>query len=137
MNYLIMNKATTNQTPNQNPSESNWIFIPVTKELIAKRTDKYVLIKLPCGRSAILNSVFLRKKETEQKVFLSIPEDYEITFRRTRYNPTAKKFEIVDEVNSNARELLDEIKYYNQCVKEGHETAEILDFDFNPLPFDK
>ena len=134
MKQMTEIKQTSNQ--NQDHSEKGkWTFVPVPKELVAKRTDKYVLIKLPVGQSAIVNAVFLRKKETEEKLFMSIPEDYQIKARQSQYNPKTKKYEVVKESIITASQLVMDIKYYLDCKKDGHETAEILSYEFNPLPF--
>lgn len=110
------------------------MFLVIAKQLIAKATTEYVLIKLSCGQSVILSTKFFREKKTEENVFASVPEDYKIKLRRTKYNPSAKKYELVSEETINAWGLREELKlideYWESCDLE-----DILDFDFNPLPF--
>ena len=65
-----------------------------------KRTDKYVLINVDGRASAIVNAKFLRKKETEDCVFLSLPPDYKVGCRVREYDAETgkwnevKKFEL-------------------------------------------
>ena len=67
-------------TPNPTREENtNWVFIPLLKNSIIKRTDKYVLFDVDGVASGILNTTFLRKKESEQYVYFSVPADYEIS----------------------------------------------------------
>ena len=67
-------------TPNPTREENtNWVFIPLLKKHILKRTDKYVLFDVDGVASGILNTTFLRKKESEQYVSFSVPADYEIS----------------------------------------------------------
>ena len=90
-----------NNQPNQNPTSGDaWVFIPLSKKLILKRTDKFVLINVDGRASGIVNAKFLRKKETDEKVFLSLPPDYKIGCRVREYDAEkgswfeVKKFDI-------------------------------------------
>ena len=69
---------TSNQNPSENSKKKDWVLVVIRTLLIVKRTENYVLFKLPNGYSAIINAKFLRKKEHEDKIFLSVPENYEI-----------------------------------------------------------
>ena len=64
--------------------------MPVNKELVAKRTEDYLLVKLPYGYSAIISSKFLRKKETDEMLYCSMPYDYKIKTRQTEYDVAFK-----------------------------------------------
>ena len=55
-----------------------WVFIPLAKKHIIKRTDTYVLFDIDGIASGIIGAKFLRKKETEETVFFSVPQDYEV-----------------------------------------------------------
>lgn len=67
------------ENQNQNQKQNNeWVFIPILKENIYKRTDKYVLFDLDGNASAIVSSKFLRKKESEEYVYLSLPQNFTI-----------------------------------------------------------
>ena len=70
----------TTQT-NQENTKKEWVFLPLLKTNVLKRTDTYVLIDIDGTASGIISAKFLRKKETDDKVFFSIPEDYEINCR--------------------------------------------------------
>ena len=65
-----------------------------------KRTEKYVLINVDGQASAIVNAKFLRKKETEESAFLSLPPDYKVSCRVREFDAeknswnVVKKFEI-------------------------------------------
>lgn len=78
-----MKKTNQEETKNLTGKEeqTNWVFIPVKKTHILKRTDKYVLFDVDGVASGIINAVFLRKKETEDFVFFSVPADYEVNCR--------------------------------------------------------
>ena len=79
------------------------------KELILKRTDKYILFK--CGNaSSIVNAIFLRKKESEDCVFLSVPPTYKFGVKHNEYNPETKKWETVMSKDISATEMKDALK---------------------------
>lgn len=58
-----------------------WVFIPLLKKHVLKRTDKYVLIDVDGVASAIINAKFLRKKESDDMLYFSLPETYELNCR--------------------------------------------------------
>lgn len=69
-----------------NKQTTNWVFIPLVKKHIIKRTDKYVLFKINnSGSSAIVSASFIRKKETDKFIYLSLPETYEVNCRTTEF----------------------------------------------------
>ena len=124
-----------NQTQNPSVKENTWVFIPILKSQVAKRTKDYALIKLSRGISVIISAKFIRAKETEDTIFVSLPPDYTIDWQRTRYNPQSKKYE-VEQVGVYFPDLLlNEVKIVRQCLKEGKELKEIFDYDFSDLPF--
>ena len=73
-----MNKTKeTTQEVREEP-KTNWILIALLKAHIIKRTDKYIIFNVDGVASGIITTKFLRKKEHEDKIFLSVPENYEI-----------------------------------------------------------
>ena len=56
--------------------QEEWVFIPLSKKHILKRTDAYVLLDVDGIASGIISAKFLRKKETEDMVFFSVPATY-------------------------------------------------------------
>ena len=81
-----MKQKQTNETMNgvaENPNTerktcNTWVFIPLLKKHILKRTDTYILFDVDGVASGIVNAKFLRKKESDEMVYLSLPADYEI-----------------------------------------------------------
>lgn len=67
-----MNNNGVATTPN------NWVFIPLAKKHLIKRTDTYILFDVDGVASGIVNAKFLRKKESDDMVYLSLPANYEI-----------------------------------------------------------
>lgn len=57
---------------------AEWVFIPLLKKHIYKRTDTYILFDVNGKSTGIINAKFLRKKETEDMVFISLPADYKV-----------------------------------------------------------
>ena len=105
------------------------------KSLVAKRTPSYAVIKLARSVSAIVSTKFIRAKETEDTIFLSLPPDYRVDWRRTKYNPQSKKYEVEQLGMFTPEQLLNEIKIIRQCLKEGKELADIFKYEFQDLPF--
>lgn len=96
-----MENTTINQA--KEVKETKWVFVPVHKSRILKdvslpekKNKGYVLIQLGSNKdeekSCILGKVFQRKKETETHIFFSIPSDYKINVRTTRYDESEHKF---------------------------------------------
>lgn len=100
-----------------------WVFIPVNKTRVIKETDKYILLDLRAtddidakvSVSTIVNIVFKRKKETEDKIFISLPQNFKFNVRtswwsqeKNRYvetNDTADMFDFI----SGYKALLDSV----------------------------
>lgn len=79
-----MKKTQEVKQATQNPTEkesTNWVFIPLLKGHILKRTDGYVLFDVDGTASGIISAKFLRKKETDDMVFFSVPAEYEVSCR--------------------------------------------------------
>ena len=91
---------------------TNWVFVPLLKKHIIKRTETYVLFDVDGTASGIVNTKFLRKKESDEMVYLSLPENYEISCNvREKIDgrwQTAKKYVIT------AKELRSLVLDYNK-----------------------
>lgn len=96
-------------------TEKKWVFIPVMKENIIKRTPTYVLIDVDGTASGIISAKFLRKKETDDFVFFSIPEDYEINCRVREYD--GSKWQVVKEHIVKAVDIKELIVAYNKVCQ--------------------
>ena len=88
-------EMSTQETQNLTGKGNNdWVFIPLSKKHLIKRTDTYVLFDVDGVASGIINAKFLRKKETEDMLFFSVPADYEINCQvrekiGNRWEPTS------------------------------------------------
>ena len=71
--------AENTQPTGEKEISNNWVFIPLLKKHIIKRTETYILFDVDGTASGIVNAKFLRKKESDDMVFLSLPADYEVS----------------------------------------------------------
>lgn len=101
-----MNKKNQNNQPSvsENESTTNWVFIPLAKELILKRTEKYILFKVG-GASAIVNAVFKRKKESETHIFLSVPETYMFGVKHNEYDAEKGRWVTINQKDVSAKDM--------------------------------
>ena len=95
------------QEQNQNATQgkentTRWVFIPVAKTDVLKREETYVLLKVSDYHSVIISSKFVRAKESDTHIYLSIPEDYKIKLRETRLNASNNKYEVKNEKEVDA-----------------------------------
>ena len=74
----MMQEKNNEQLENQ---EREWVFIPLLKKHVIKRTDTYLLFDLDGIATGIVSAKFIRKKETDDFVFLSLPPEYEVNCR--------------------------------------------------------
>ncbi len=79
-----------------------------------KRTDTYILFDVDGIASGIISAKFLRKKETDEMVFLSVPEDYEVNVRVREKDLKTGKWETKVSMSIKAVELAERIKTYNK-----------------------
>lgn len=71
------NGVVMNQEPQKEESQE-WVFIPLLKKHILKRTDSYILFDVDGTASGIVNAKFIRKKESDTMIYLSLPAEYEV-----------------------------------------------------------
>ena len=88
------------------------MFIPLLKAHILKRTDTYILFDVDGIASGIISAKFLRKKETDEMVFLSVPSDYEINVNVRDY--VNGKWETTSAWKVTAKNLRQKILDYNK-----------------------
>ena len=111
---MIMNE---NKTQNQNTEKQNteWVLIALSKKHILKRTDKYVLFDVDGSASGIISTKFLRKKEHEDMIFLSVPANYEINCQVREQ--VDGKWQAVKTYSIKAVELKSLVSAYNKANK--------------------
>lgn len=116
---------------NQNPLENSnktWVFVAIRKDLIAKRTNEYVLIKLAYGYSAIINAKFVRAKESDTHIFASMPYDYKIKVRQTQYSLEHKQFDVVDEKTKYPKQIKWDLHIIDEQLARGQDLKTILEY---------
>ena len=85
-----------------NENTTRWVFIPCPKENVLRKEETYLLIKLSDNATAIISSKFKRTKESDDCIFLSIPEDYNVKVRFTKKNPKTNRYEVSNEKQVDA-----------------------------------
>ena len=95
------------QEQNQNATQgkentTHWVFIPVAKTDVLKREETYILLKVSDNHSAILSSKFVREKESDTYIYLSIPEDYKVKLRKSSLDGTTNRYKVVNEKEVDA-----------------------------------
>lgn len=64
-------------------TSKEWVFVPVKKVNLLKRTEDYVLFLIGENTTAIVSSKFVRQKESEDFIYISLPNDYSVSCRQT------------------------------------------------------
>lgn len=102
----MMKKANQTNQPKaqEGANTTHWVFIPLAKALILKRTDKFILFKVGDG-SAIVSAKFKRAKESDTHIFLSVPETYNFGVKYNEYDAESKKFVTYKEVEVPADKM--------------------------------
>ena len=72
------NGVVMNQEKQEKEICKEWVFIALSKRHIIKRTDTYILFDVDGVASGIVNAKFIRKKESEDMLYLSLPATYEV-----------------------------------------------------------
>lgn len=120
------------QEQNQNATQgkentTRWVFIPVAKTNVLKREETYALLKIGANATAIISSKFVRAKESETHIFLSIPEDYKIKVRLSKVNQKTHRYEVAKEKEVDAW-------YVRKCINKLQDVEE-KDLPDDDLPF--
>ncbi len=129
-------KENQNQNHLENSKKNDWVLVAIRKSLIAKRTEDYLLVKLAYGYSVIISAKFLRKKESEEFVYASLPYDYKINARQTELGED-KHWHIVDERNLFPRQLTWELHVVEEQLKDGQPLEDILAYSNLDVDTDK
>ena len=109
---MMENNQTNNQNQNLLEGEKNeWVFIPLLKAHILKRTDTYVAFLVDGIASGIISAKFLRKKETETMVYFSVPATYEVNCRVREF--VNGKWVTTLETKVLAKDIKERITAYN------------------------
>ena len=64
-------------------TSKEWVFVPVKKVNLLKRTEDYVLFLIGENTTAIVSSKFVRQKESDDFIYISLPDDYSVSTRQT------------------------------------------------------
>lgn len=93
---------------NKTTNNTQWTFVPVKKERVIKATDTYVLINLATisqeehhiSVSTIISSKFKRKKESNDCIYLSIPETFKLHVKKSMWDKDRNKYvdEMLDDI---------------------------------------
>ena len=117
-NEMMNNGVVANQENHEEKGTcKEWVFIPLLKAHILSRKPTYVLFDIDGTASGIVNAKFIRNKESDTMIYLSLPADYE--------------------VNCNVREKIEgrwtTTRKYVVTAKELRPL--VLDYNKNSLPF--
>ena len=93
-----MNKQ---QTTNNQNTENTWVLLSIQKDRIIKRNDDYVLFNC-CDYTAIVSSKFVRHKESETHIFVSVPADYTFNIQKSEFSEQSGRYEVVWSKQVNA-----------------------------------
>lgn len=106
--------------------ETKWLFVKVSKSRIVKTTDAYTIIKVgQAGFTAVIGNVFRRKKEHEDCVFFSIPEDFITKSRLSVYVKEEKRYDTIDEELLSAWQLVNLINEDNKLIPHAPSPEEV------------
>lgn len=72
------NNGVAEQEKLEGQENKEWVFVPLKKNHLIKRTPTYVLFDIDGVASGIVNAKFIRKKESEDMIYLSLPATYEV-----------------------------------------------------------
>ena len=75
---MMNNNGVDEKKVHEKETCKEWVFVPLLKAHIIKRTESYVLFNVDGIASGIVNAKFLRKKESDDMVYISLPADYEV-----------------------------------------------------------
>lgn len=67
-------------------------MIALPKKCVIKRTDKYLLFDVDGQASGIVSAKFIRAKESDTHLFISLPADYEVNCRVNERDANGKYF---------------------------------------------
>lgn len=74
----MMNNGVAKTEGQEKEGCKEWVFIPLLKAHILSRKPTYVLFDIDGVASGIVNAKFIRKKESDTMIYLSLPAEYEV-----------------------------------------------------------
>lgn len=108
-----------------NGQQTEWVFIPLPKDLVIKKTEKYVLFQVGDNISSIVSAKFKRKKESENFIYLSVPANYMFGIKETRYNEETHKWETMRQKDLSAKLMRKYLNYFDE--------DEVMDNEWNDI----
>ena len=75
-----MKKNQANQT-SPSVEGTKWVLLALPKTCVIKRTKDYLLFDVDGQASGIVSAKFIRAKESDTHLFVSLPENYEVNCR--------------------------------------------------------
>lgn len=117
--------------------ENNWVFLPVHKSRIIKELDRASLILVDLNVTTILPKVFRRAKETDEFVYYSLPQDFQVSIRVSYQDPKSRKYSHTDKVYpvSKLTECSLDKKYIDETAEVEKEVGNNVDPQSDELPF--
>lgn len=111
-----MKKNAQKQTTPVKEEKANtgWILIALPKKCVIKRTETYLLFDVDGQASGIVSSKFIRNKESETHLFISLPETYEVNCR-VRERGENGKYNTICEYSITALKLKPIVKAYEKA----------------------
>lgn len=79
-------------------NNENWVFVPVHKTRLLRTYDKCILIKISDTETCILPLVFKRVKENEEHLFFSLPKDFNLEIRTSKWDEKTRHYESTDKL---------------------------------------
>ena len=91
-----------------------------------KTTEKYVLFQVGNSISSIVSSKFKRTKESNDFIYLSVPENYKFGIKETRYNEETKKWETTNQRDLSANSMRKYLNYFDEDEVQDNEWSDIF-----------
>lgn len=117
--------------------ENGWVFLPVHKSRIIKELDKATLLLIDANVTTILPKVFRRAKETEDYIYYSLPQDFQVSIRVSFQDPKSRKYSHTDKEYpvSKLTECSLDKKYIDETAEVEKEVGNSVEPQSDELPF--
>ena len=119
----------------QTSENKEWVFTPVNKVNLVHEEKDYVIISLKSGYTAIINRCFIRKKETEDYIYVSLPRDYKINVRQSEYNKEERKTNVLRTLEISVWDFNKYCRLNNKAIEEQKNGVVETHLDDDKLPF--
>ena len=108
--------------------ETLWLFLKVSKQRVITTTQSYTIFKVGKeDRTCIISNKFRRKKEGEEHIYFSIPDNFILKLRLTAKNEDTNEYCVVNEKEVNAWDLLKLVNEDNKIVPHKPTAEELED----------